>query len=51
MKEVPAGLLQPWYGLLIWGGLLVAETSWKQVLNPCMSLGGAGEGHLDGMAM
>lgn len=29
------------------GDLSVAETSWKQVLNPCMSL----EGHLDGMSM
>lgn len=40
---------------LVWpsplGGLPVAETIWKQVLNPCMSLGRAGEGHLDRMAM
>lgn len=52
MKEVPTGLSQPWYGLLLGGGgLPVAETIWKPVLNPCMSLGRAGEGHLDRMAM
>lgn len=40
---------------LVWpspmGGLPVTETSWKQVLSPCMFLGRAGEGHLDGMSM